>query len=81
MSGQYHPEILLDMGKAKIQRYHQETAAAKLAQEAQKGQPGHIITAVNQAVHFFTPLLRKLEKPAGSVEKPAQATLKKNPQT
>ena len=85
MSGYYHPNTQLDMGKDKMRGFHQEQEAARFAQEARNSQPGRIKTAVNQAVHFFTPLLRKLEKPVESGrslgEKSAQATLQKNPQT
>jgi hypothetical protein len=61
----YHPDNLLEVGKDKMRRYHQEQAAAKLAQEARNSQPGRNRTAVNQVVDLFKPLLLKMEKRFG----------------
>jgi hypothetical protein len=63
MSSYHHPDNLLDMGKAKMRRYHQETAALRLAQEARNFQPGLIRTAVNKLLSFFKSLLLKKDHP------------------
>ena len=62
MSGYYHPDTLLDMGKEKMQRYHQEQAAERLAQEAQNFQPGRTGTALNQVISLFRRMTLKLKQ-------------------
>ena len=63
MSGYYHPENLLDQGKAKMNQFHREQNAVRLAREAQSAQPSQIKIAVNKMVNFFKPLPQKKEQP------------------
>jgi hypothetical protein len=62
MSGYLHPDNLLDMGKAKMQRYHQEREALMLVREAQNFQPGRIRTAASRIVNHFRLWVLKVKK-------------------
>ena len=76
MSGYYHPDNLLDMGKAKMRRYHQEQATVRLVREARNGHPGRIITAVNKVVNFFKspPLKKDHPQPQASTNTATEST-------
>ena len=62
MSSYNHPDILLQLGKDKIQDYHREADGATLAKEAQNNQPGRIRGTLNWFFTLFRPSALKIEK-------------------
>src|SRR5689334_8475837 len=66
MNGYYHPDIELELGKAKIREFYQECERVTLAREAQNFQPGRLRSALNQVASLFKRLSLKLDKRSGS---------------
>ena len=59
----YHTDNMLEMGKAKMQQFHQEQAASRIAQEARLVQSDSVKIVVNKLVGFFKPLLSEKDDP------------------
>ena len=59
----YHTDNMLEMGKAKMQQFHQEQAAAKIAQEARPIQSDSMKLAVNKLIVFFKSLPSEKDDP------------------
>jgi hypothetical protein len=62
MNGYYHPDIELEMEKAKRREFYREVERVALAKELLHRQPGRLRTAFNQVVSLFKRLALKLEK-------------------
>ena len=63
MSGYHHPDNMLAMGKAKMQRYHQEQEAFRLARSVRPVRSEQIKAAVNKVISFFKSPLSKKDRP------------------
>jgi hypothetical protein len=65
MSDYPSSHTMLDLGKARMQEFHQEREALRLAREAQNFRPGRIQNALNQIVSLFKRLALRLEPRLG----------------
>jgi hypothetical protein len=65
LCGYYHPDNLLELGKAKMRERHREREALNLAREARKFQPRRIRPVLNPVASLFRLLALKLEKRSG----------------
>lgn len=65
MLNNYHPDFLLEIGKARVREFHREREAINLAQKAQNLQQEPVKTPVNPVGYLFKPLILKMAKRFG----------------
>src|SRR5215207_3538095 len=70
MNGYYHPDIELEMEKAKRREFYQEVERMALAKEVLHDQPGWFRTAVNQVVSLFNRFEKRADSGHAQWEKP-----------
>ena len=62
MKDHYHPDVWLELGKARMREFHREQELANLVREARKSRPGRIKMLLDQVERLFTLLAGNLRK-------------------
>ena len=70
MNGYYHPEIELEMEKARRREFYQDVERVALVKEVLHDQPGWFRTAVNQVVSLFNRFEKRADSGHAQWEKP-----------